>query len=95
MKKQTSENIRSFITLTVESLQRLKEKGFHYVQVKGVTMDNRLDYMEPHYLMLVPMKNLPEDPSQKDVYTSIDSNILLDWANSPNRGIKVVIAPFK
>jgi hypothetical protein len=93
MKKQDGE-LSSLSVLTIASLKRLKEKGFEFVQVKGMSTDHRPDYMEPHYLMLVPMKKLPDDPSQKDVYTPIGSSILIDWANYPTRGIKVVIAPY-
>ncbi len=65
MKNETRENFESTTKLTVQGLQILKDRGFRYVQVKGFTMDKRLDYMELHYFMLVPIKELPDDPNKK------------------------------
>ncbi|HLX93451.1 MAG TPA: hypothetical protein VKR32_17325 [Puia sp.] len=93
MENHYSEYLRSLPALTLSSLQHLKEKGFQYVQVRGMTRDHRPDYMEPHYLMLVPIKDLPRDQSQKDVYADIDSKIILEWASHSGAGIKVIIAP--
>jgi hypothetical protein len=78
--------------LTVESLKKLKSLGFRYAQVKGFTNDNRLDYIEPRYLILVPFKELPEDSELKEIYERLDSKILMDWACSPDVGIEVRIA---
>jgi len=49
------------------------------------------DYIEPSYFMLSPLMHLSEDREQKGIYESIDSQILVDWANTPNEGIKVFI----
>jgi len=92
MKNETKENFESKNRLTLESLQKLKDKGFRYVQVKGFTPDKRPDYMEPRYLMLVPIKELSDDPDKKEIYEPIDSKILMDWANSPDDGVEVLVA---
>jgi len=77
--------------LTKKSLQELKDLGFRYVLVKGYTPDRRFDYIELNYFTLVPVKDLPEDPGQKEIFAPIDSDILEDWANQPDRGIKAFI----
>jgi hypothetical protein len=92
MKNETRENFASRKRLTSQGLQNLKDRGFRYVQVKGFTMDRRVDYMELRYFMLVPIKDLPDDPNMKEIYEPIDSKILMDWANSPDDGIEVLVA---
>ncbi|MDP4251611.1 MAG: hypothetical protein Q8918_16025 [Bacteroidota bacterium] len=92
MKNETKENFESTVRLTRKTLQHLIDKGFQYVQVRGFTLDKRPDYMEPHYLILLPMKELPEDPAKKDIYEPIHSSILTGWANFPNDGVEVFIA---
>ncbi len=92
MKNETRENFEFTTRLTSQGLQSLKDKGFRYVQIKGFTMDKRLDYMELRYFMLVPIKDLPDDPNKKEIYEPIDSEILMNWANSPDDGIEVLVA---
>ena len=94
MKNEAGENIGSTIVLSVDVLLRLKNKGFKYVQVKGFSSDRKSDYMVPGYLVLVPIKELSTDPNKKDIYEPIDSQLLINWANSPNVGIKVLVALF-
>jgi len=91
MKNETRENFKSTTRLTSTGLQNLKDRGFRYVQVKGFTRDKRLDYMEPRYFMLVPIKDLPDDPDKKEIYEPIDSEILMSWANFPDDGIEVLV----
>jgi|SRR5882757_620597 len=91
MKNETRENFQSTTRLTSKGLQNLKDMGFRYVQIKGFTMDKRLDYMELRYFMLVPIKDLPEDPNKKEIYEPIDSEILMNWANSPDDGVEVLV----
>jgi hypothetical protein len=91
MKNESRENFQSTTRLTSQGLENLKGRGFRYVQVKGFTMDKRLDYMELRYFMLVPIKDLPDDPNKKEIYEPIDSEILMDWANSPDDGVEVLI----
>jgi hypothetical protein len=92
-KKKTNgmENSRSAITLTKQSLQQLKDSGFRFVLIKGYTTDRRIDYIEVNYFTLVPVKDLPEDQNKKEIYESIDSEILMQWASFPDDGAKVII----
>jgi hypothetical protein len=77
--------------LTKQSLRELKELGFRYVLVKGYTPDRRFDYIELNYFTLVPVKDLPDDPGQKEIFAPIDSEILDDWASQPEKGVKAFI----
>ena len=92
MKSESEGNFESTVRLTLDQLQKLKDKGFRYVQVKGFTSDRRLDYMEPRFLLLIPIKDLSNDPAQKEIYEPINSKILEEWANSANEGIEILIA---
>jgi hypothetical protein len=78
--------------LTPASLQSLRKKGFRYVQVQGFSPDKHLDYMEPRYFVLVPLKNLPVENDQKGIYEPIESKILNEWANAADEGFEVLIA---
>ena len=92
MKNETRNNFQSTTKLTLQMLQKLKDKGFRYVQVKGFTQDRRQDYIEPRYLILVPIRELSDDPDKQEIYEPINSSILLDWAGSPDEGIEVLVA---
>jgi hypothetical protein len=92
MKNETRENFASTTRLTVQGLQKLKDRGFRYVQVKGFTMDRRLDYTELRYFMLVPIKDFSDDPNKMGIYEPIDSKILQEWASFPNDGVEVLVA---
>jgi len=85
------DNSGSDIRLTQQSLQHLKDSGFRFVLIKGYTTDRRIDYIEVNYFTLVPVKDLPEDPNKKEIYESIDSDILMQWASFPDDGAKVII----
>jgi hypothetical protein len=93
IKKKTKgmEVPRPAIKLTNQSLQQLKDSGFRFVLIKGYTTDRRIDYIEVNYFTLVPVKDLPEDPNKKEIYESIDSEILMQWASFPDDGAKVII----
>lgn len=85
------ESSRSGIRLTKHSFQQLKDSGFRFVLIKGYTTNRRVDYNEVSYFALVPVKDLPEDPTKKEIYESIDSDILMQWASFPDDGAKVFI----
>jgi hypothetical protein len=90
-KNPGTESSRPAITLTKQSLQQLKDSGFRFVLITGYTTDRRVDYIEVNYFTLVPVKDLPEDPNKKEIYESIDSDILMQWASFPDHGAKVII----
>jgi hypothetical protein len=75
----------------MESLQQLKDSGFRFVLIKGYTTDRRIDYMDFSYFTLEPVTKLPEDPTKKEIYEPIDSEILTEWATFPDHGAKVLI----
>jgi hypothetical protein len=92
MKNETKENFGSTTPFTSVVLETLKSKGFQFVQIKGFTADKRLDYMEPRYLVLIPMKKLPPDPGTIEIYESINSKLLVDWAANPRDGLNVLVS---
>jgi hypothetical protein len=92
MKTETKDHAGHSNLLTLTKLEKLKNKGFRYVMVKGFTSDKRLDYVDPRYIVLVPMKDLPGEQGEKEIYEPIDSKLLRDWANEPDQGVEVLIA---
>lgn len=84
---------RSPVKLTSKILKELKDKGFQYVLVKGYSLDRRLDYIQLNHFSLVPVKELPQEPGEKEIYAPIDSEILTEWANSQDKGFKAYIDP--
>lgn len=91
MKNETKINFENAIRLTPKTLQTLKDKGYLYVQVNSFTYDRRLDYMEPRYFVLVPIKDLSVDPENQGIYEPINSKILIDWSNSSHDDIEVLV----
>lgn len=92
MRKGISEVKSGTIALTVEALDNLKSLGFNFVQIKGLTIDNHYDYVEPHYLVLVPMRSLPTDKMKMDIYEPIQSDLLYKWAAEVNEYPEILIA---
>lgn len=92
MRNENRENFGPAVALTSESLQELKKKGFRYVRVNAFTKDRQLDYMVPHYIVLVPIHDLPEESDKKGIYELVDSPVLAGWANTPGEGIEVFIS---
>jgi hypothetical protein len=92
MKNDTREDLGATLPLTPAALKALINKGFRYVQVKGFTSDKRLDYISPRYLVLIPIKNLPDDLGKIEIYEPTNSQLLLDWADRPHDGMEVLIS---
>lgn len=92
MRNENREHFGHTVPLTVQALKNLQIKGFQYVSVNAYTKDRRLDYMEPHYIVLVPLHQLPEERDKKGIYEPVDSPVLVDWANTPDDGIKVFVS---
>jgi hypothetical protein len=92
MKSSQLQNTGAVVILTIQVLKELKEKGFKFVSVNAFTRDRRVDYLEPSYLELVPIKVLPEEKDEKGIYEPIDSRLLAEWANAPDEGIKVLVS---
>ncbi|MBS1604869.1 MAG: hypothetical protein JST42_19550 [Bacteroidetes bacterium] len=86
-------DVRSIYSrFSVPKLNSLKKKGFKFVQIKGITVDYHYDYTEPSRLLLVPIRELPIRADEKDIYESLESDLLLEWAKHPDEGATVVVA---
>ncbi len=79
-------------SFSVSAMDDLQKAGFKYFQVKGLTVDNHYEYVEPQMLVLVPFKELPTDPMKKDIYEPIDSELLYRWARETNEFPVIIIA---
>jgi len=91
MRKGLAEGNKS-IPFTLTTLKKMEADGYKYVQVKGLTMDRHYDYIEPHFLVLVPMKELPSDQADKDIYEPVPSELLKKWASEKDEYMQIVIA---
>lgn len=92
MKKVFTEIKSGTIEFTAKALDRLQLEGYKFVQVKGLTNDYHYDYIDPNFLVLVPIKELPTDPFQKDIYEPINSKLLYKWATEINNYPQIVIS---
>ena len=93
----TNENKRNYLNhkpLTPEELINLQKKGYKYLQVQGFTIDHHAEYVEPHYLMLVPIKELSTDQAKMDIYEPIDSELINSWLaiDTDNNGLEIYLA---
>ena len=91
MRKGIAETTSGTRKFDRRSLHRLRSMGYKFVQVKGFTIDKHYEYIEPHFILLVPLKELPTDPLKKDIYEPIDSEILLLWASEINIHPEILI----
>ena len=82
---------RSRIKLTDKSLQELKDKGFQYVLIKGYTPAQKNDHIELNQFILVPVRELPDSPGDKEIFAPIDSDVLAYWADPSIGGIEAFI----
>ena len=80
--------------LTNEALHNLQLKGYKYLQVQGYTLDHHPEYVEPHYLMLVPIKSLSANREKMDIYEDIDSDLIKEWVKggSNDNGLEIFLA---
>lgn len=91
MKNEDKDYFGASKPLTADALEKLKQKGFRFMQVKGFSSDKRLDYMEPRYFILVPLKELPKDRGHQGIYEPIDSDLLQEWATIPGGNKDVLV----
>ena len=82
---------KSAVRLTDQTLKELKDKGFQYVLIKGYAPDRRNAYIELNHVILLPVMELPVEPGEQEIFAPIDSEILLDWANSSDDGFEAYI----
>lgn len=79
------------IRLTEKTLQQLKDRGFQYVLIKGYSLAKKIDYIELNSFTLTPVRELPEDPAEKEIFAPLDSEILLQWATDHAYGVEAYI----
>lgn len=91
MRKGIGESRRATAPFNLEALEELKRQGFLFVQVKGLTIDNHYDYIEPSKFILVPLRALPTEAADKDIYEAIDSQLLLAWALDDQSGVRISV----
>jgi hypothetical protein len=91
MKEETRDHFKSVEPFTQKVLDRMIREGVQYVQVRGYTREKHLDYVDPHYLILVPVKEPAIQGTGLDIYENINSDILSRWASEEN-GAKVWVA---
>ena len=93
MTNEMKKNFDNHIILTVDALNKLKEKGYQYLQVQGFTMDHHPEYIEPYYLMLVPVKSLSANKATMDVYEEISGETIVNWAKrSDDKSLHIFLA---
>ncbi|HVU94865.1 MAG TPA: hypothetical protein VHE34_06550 [Puia sp.] len=91
MRKAIGDSLGADIPLTLHVLQNLIDSGFRFVQVKGITTDRHYEYIEPEFLILIPIRELPADESRKDVYEPTDSELLRSWAMEKDPAVRVFV----
>lgn len=94
MRKGIAEARAASIEFTATALDLLQSKGYKFVQIKGLTMDKHYEYVEPHYLVLVPYRELPTDPLKKDIFEPIKSELLYQWAAEKNEFPQIIISKY-
>jgi hypothetical protein len=94
MTNEVKNNFLGHKPLTSEALNILQQKGFKYLQVQGYTLDHHPEYVEPHYLMLVPIKSLSANREKMDIYEDIDSDLIKEWikAGNNNDSLEIFLA---
>jgi len=74
---------------TVPVLQKLRSKGYRFIQVEGVTTTGNVDHIVGNYIVLTPFHQLPEEAGVIEVYESIESPIMQQWAESGDQTIVI------
>ena len=92
MRKEAMNDGSVTIQLTLQALLNLENSGYKYVQVKGLTLDRHYDYVEPHWIILVPIKELPNEQIYKDIYEPLDSTLLREWATDTSDTTQILIS---
>lgn len=74
---------------TVPVLQKLKSNGYQFIQVEGVTSTGYVDHIVGNYIVLTPFHQRPDGSGAVEVYESIESPIIQEWAESGDQTIVV------
>ena len=92
MRKGIAEAKGRTIVFDLRALNELKELGYKFVQVKGLTIDRHYEYIEPHFLVLIPFKKLSSGILEKGIYEPLESDLLFQWASEVNLYTEIVVA---
>ncbi len=92
MRKAIKEGMKGTMPFNISALENLQNKGYNFVQIKGFTLDNHYEYIDPFCLVLVPLIELPVEQFRKDIYEPIKSELLYKWAAEVNEHPQIVIA---
>jgi len=92
MRKGSAEAKFGTIVFNRKSLNKLKDMGYKYVQIKGLTVDRHYDYIAPHFLMLIPFMELSSENTDNGIYEPIESDLLFQWATEANEFTEILIA---
>lgn len=95
MRKGINEAMSGTMAYTQQTVDELDRTGYKFFQIKGLTIDKHFDYTEPYYILLVPIKALPEEQEEKDIYEPINSEIFQKWVNENNEYPKIMVAVVK
>jgi hypothetical protein len=91
MRKAILENRAETIAFNQKAIDKLESEGYKYFQVKGFTIDNHYEHGDPYYILLVPIKSLPVEQGKKDIYESLNSEILQKWVTEENEYPEILI----
>jgi hypothetical protein len=92
MKNESKSGSQIKTRLTPQYLQKLKDSGFKYVQIRSYSWDHREDYMTPHYFILTPIKDFFNKTLDNEIYEPINSSIIKAWSNSTDDEIPVLVS---
>ena len=92
MRKGIAEAKGRTIVFDLRALNELKELGYKFVQVKGLTIDRHYEYIDPHFLILIPFKKLSSGILEKGIYEPLESDLLFQWASEVNLYTEIVVA---
>ena len=91
MTNELKSNYQGHRALTFEALDSLQKKGYKYLQVQGFTLDHHPEYVEPNYLLLVPIKELSANREKMDIYEEINSELIREWVTSTDNSDRLEI----
>ncbi len=92
MRRAIQESLAGTIAFNQKAIDKLESEGYKYFQVKGFTIDKHYEYVDPYYILLVPVKSLPVEQGKKGIYESLKSEILQKWITEENEYPEILIA---
>lgn len=92
MRKGVAAGRAGTVAFNAQALDHLQREGYRFVHVIGLTVDNHYDYTDPELLLLVPLKELPQEQDKKGIYEPIKSELLYRWAGEVNEHPRILIA---